>query len=180
MSELDLLQPAPDGGDAGLNLGFSTELLPQFFKRGVGLPSHRLGERQQMFFVELGCCPSAARQWSKTASFPSLLEEFINVSFGDAEHFCNLFVSSELLTNGINNLLTQFYGICFHTPSGYQPEHSCENRYKAQFMPVYCISSLGGLGRLGGLGGLGGLSCGRRGTRRLNLRGLLSPGLTSV
>ncbi len=69
-----------------------------------------------MFFIQLGCRPSAARQWREATSLTSLLEEFINVSFCDAEQFCNLFVSAELLINGINNLLTQFYGICFHTP----------------------------------------------------------------
>ena len=88
----------------------------QFFERGVRFPSHQLGERQQMFFVELSSRPSAAGQWRKATSLTSLLEEFINVSFCDAEHFCNLFVSAKLLINGINNLLTQFYGICFHTP----------------------------------------------------------------
>ena len=88
----------------------------QFFVRGVRFPRRQLGERQQMFFVELSSRPSAAGQWRKATSLTSLLEEFINVSFCDAEHFCNLFVSAKLPINGINNLLTQFYGICFHTP----------------------------------------------------------------
>ena len=70
-----------------------------------------------MFFVEQGLRPSAARKWRKATSFTSLLEELINVSFGDAKHFCDFFVSAKLPINGINNLLTQFYGICFHTPS---------------------------------------------------------------
>ena len=69
-----------------------------------------------MFFVELSSRPSAAGQWRRATSLTSLLEEFINVSFCDAEHFCNLFVSAKLPINGINNLLTQFYGICFHIP----------------------------------------------------------------
>ena len=69
-----------------------------------------------MFFVEQGLRPSAAWQWGKATSFASLPEEFINVLFADAEHFCNLFISAKLLINGINNLLAQFYRICFHTP----------------------------------------------------------------
>jgi antitoxin FitA len=69
-----------------------------------------------MFFTQLGCPSSAAWQWSKAASLAPLAEQLINVAFGDAEHFCNLFVGAKLLINGIDNLLTQFYGICFHIP----------------------------------------------------------------
>ena len=49
-------------------------------------------------------------------SFAPLPEEFVNVLFGDAEHFCNLLIGAKLLINCINDLLAQFYGIRFHTP----------------------------------------------------------------
>ena len=69
-----------------------------------------------MFFTQLGLSPSATRKWIKATSFAPLPEEFVNVLFGDAEHFCNLLISAKLLINCINDLLAQFYGICFHTP----------------------------------------------------------------